>query len=75
MAQWLMASCPTDVPSTPLARLDAAEKRLNAMLYAARVVGPALSGFYNSLSEDQKAAFNSIGRQPGPGQAAGGVGN
>lgn len=75
MAQWLMASCPAEAPSTPLARLDAAEKRLNAMLYAARVVGPALSGFYNSLSEDQKAAFNSIGRQPGPGQAAGAAGN
>jgi hypothetical protein len=74
MAQWLMASCPAEAPSTPLARLDAAEKRLNAMLYAARVVGPALAGFYNSLSEDQKAALTSIGRQPGPGQA-GGVGN
>jgi hypothetical protein len=73
MAQWLMASCPTDVPSTPLARLDAAEKRLNAMLYAARVVGPALNGFYSSLSEDQKAAFNAIGRQPG--QATGAAGN
>ena len=75
MAQWLMASCPAEAPSTPLARLDAAEKRLNAMLYAARVVGPALAGFYNSLSEDQKAAFNSLGRPPGPGQASGAVGN
>jgi LTXXQ motif family protein len=75
MAQWLMASCPAETPATPLARLDAAEKRLNAMLYAARIVGPVLGGFYNSLSEEQKAAFHSIGRPPGPGQATGSTGN
>src|SRR5262249_45717219 len=41
MAQMLLASCPRAAPATPLDRLDAAEKRLNAMLYATRVVGPA----------------------------------
>jgi LTXXQ motif family protein len=48
-------------PATPLERLDAAEKRLNAMLYAARVVGPAVRGFYDSLSDAQKASFNALG--------------
>jgi LTXXQ motif family protein len=52
---------PKEPPATPLERLDAAEKRLNAMLYAARVVGPALHGFYDSLSDAQKASFNAIG--------------
>lgn len=57
MGQLLMASCPQDDTTTPLARLDAAEKRLNAMLYAARVVAPAFNGFYASLSDEQKAGF------------------
>jgi LTXXQ motif family protein len=75
MAQLLMASCPSaspqgasspgaspkEPPATPLERLDAAEKRLNAMLYAARVVGPAVRGFYDSLSDAQKASFNALG--------------
>src|SRR5262249_49924482 len=60
MAQQLMASCPAEPPPTALARLDAAEKRLNAMLYATRVAGPALRGFYDSLSEEQRAEFNAI---------------
>jgi LTXXQ motif family protein len=57
MAQLLMASCPQDATTTPLARLQAAEKRLNAMLYAVRIVGPAFHGFYSSLSDEQKTAF------------------
>src|SRR5262249_31214100 len=64
MAQQLAASCPTDAAATPLARLDAAEKRLNAMLYAARVVAPALSGFYASLSDEQKSAFDALEPRP-----------
>jgi len=61
MAQLLMASCPAELPSTPLGRLDAAEKRLNAMLYAARVIGAPLQGFYLALTEQQKASFNTLG--------------
>ena len=57
MGQLLMASCPQDAMATPLARLNAAEKRLNAMLYAARIVAPTLNGFYASLSDEQKAGF------------------
>ncbi|MFL4970103.1 MAG: Spy/CpxP family protein refolding chaperone [Xanthobacteraceae bacterium] len=64
MGQFLMASCPAEPPVTPLKRLDAAEKRLNAMLYAARMTGPALHGFYDSLSPEQKAAFDTLKPQP-----------
>ena len=63
MAQQLMASCPKAPPASPLDRLDAAEKRLNALLYAARVVGPALQAFYDSLSPEQKTRFTALGAE------------
>ena len=36
------------------------EKRLDASLGAVKTVGPALVTFYNSLSDEQKARFNSL---------------
>jgi hypothetical protein len=33
------------------------------MLYAARVVGPALHGFYDQLNEQQRAGFNALGHE------------
>ena len=62
MAQQLMASCPKETPATALERLDAAEKRLNAMLYAARVVAPSLRAFTEQLKPEQKARFEALGR-------------
>jgi ribosomal protein L20A (L18A) len=47
---------------TPPGRLDAMEKRLRAMVNAAKTVRPALEGFYASLTSEQKARFNRIGR-------------
>jgi len=38
----------------------AMEKRLNATLAAVQTVQPALTKFYNSLSDEQKARFNSL---------------
>ena len=52
-----------DVPPTPPARLAAVGQRLQAMLQGVETMQPALSDFYNSLSDDQKARFNSMGRQ------------
>ncbi len=37
------------------------EGRLDAMLQALDVVQPALTQFYNSLSDEQKARFNQLG--------------
>ncbi|MBV8752858.1 MAG: Spy/CpxP family protein refolding chaperone [Hyphomicrobiales bacterium] len=62
-AQLLQTACPTRPPSTPLGRLDAMSKRLDAMLQALDVVRPALAKFYDSLSDEQKARFNEMGRQ------------
>ena len=59
----LQAACPDSVPLTPTARLEAFEKRLTAMLDAAETVKPALEEFYASLTNEQKAQFNTLGRQ------------
>jgi hypothetical protein len=65
MTQLLMASCPSETPRSPLARVDAAEKRLDALLYAARVVAPAVNGAYFALADEQKTAFRALGRLAG----------
>jgi hypothetical protein len=36
--------------------------RLGAMLQAVKMVRAALGDFYNSLSDEQKAQFNTIGQ-------------
>ncbi|HEY6023279.1 MAG TPA: Spy/CpxP family protein refolding chaperone [Pseudolabrys sp.] len=58
----LQAACPDEIPITPPGRLDAMEKRLQAMIDAAKTVKPALESFYASLTSEQKARFNRIGR-------------
>jgi hypothetical protein len=58
----MQAACPDETPITPPGRLDAMEKRLQAMVDAAKTVKPALEGFYASLTSEQKARFNRISR-------------
>jgi hypothetical protein len=62
-ADTIKAACPTEVPATPPARIAAVGQRLQAMLQGVETIQPALADFYNSLSDDQKARFNSMGRQ------------
>ena len=62
-ADTIKAACPADVPATPPARLAAVGQRLQAMLHGVETMQPALADFYDSLSDDQKARFNSMGRQ------------
>ena len=59
----MQAACPDETPLTPTGRLDAMQKRLQAMIDAANEVKPALVNFYSSLSSEQKARFNRIGQQ------------
>jgi LTXXQ motif family protein len=59
----MQAACPDDTPITPPGRLEAMEKRLQAMIDAANTVKPALDDFYASLTNEQKARFNRIGRE------------
>jgi len=56
----LKANCPTYETLTPTGRVEAMEKRLEATLDAVKTVQPALAKFYNSLSDEQKARFNSL---------------
>src|SRR6516162_6641917 len=57
----LQASCPTAVPKSPVARVDTVETRLTAMADAIKSVRPGLQNFYASLSDEQKAKFNTMG--------------
>ena len=62
----LQAACPDDVPLTPVGRLEAMEKRLEAMLQAAKLVQPALDEFYATLGSEQKARFNTLQQVASP---------
>jgi hypothetical protein len=62
-ANIIKAACPTQIPSTPPDRLAAVGNHLKAMLQAVATVQPALADFYNSLSDGQKARFNTMGKQ------------
>lgn len=64
--QDLQAACPNDVPLTPVGRLEAMQHRLEAMLTAARLVEPALDEFYATLSNEQKARFNTLQQVASP---------
>ena len=60
-ANQLHASCPSQLPQTPIDRFDAVSRRLNAMSEAIKTVRPALADFYGTLSDEQKARFNTLG--------------
>jgi LTXXQ motif family protein len=62
MAMYLRGACPSETTPTPVARLDAAMRRLDGMIYAVIAIAPALDDFYGQLSDEQKARFNSINR-------------
>ncbi len=59
----LQAACPDETPITPPGRLEAMETRLKAMIEAANTVKQPLDSFYASLSSEQKARFNRIGKE------------
>jgi len=56
----LKVNCPTYQTLTPTGRVEAMEKRLDATLGAVKTVQPVLAKFYNLLSDEQKARFNSL---------------
>ncbi len=64
-ADQIQGSCPSEVLQTPLARLDAVETRLGAMIDAMNTLRPKLEAFYTGLSDEQKARFNTMGPPPG----------
>jgi LTXXQ motif family protein len=60
----LQSSCPTAVPTSPVARVDIVETRLTAIADAIKSVRPDLQNFYASLTDEQKAKFNTMGPPP-----------
>jgi hypothetical protein len=56
----LQSACPTELPSTPSGRMAAMRQRLETMREAVQIVRPALDRFYASLSDEQKAGFNTL---------------
>lgn len=71
-AESLKVNCPMYAAVTPTGRIEAMEKRLEATYGAALAVQPALTKFYDGLSDEQKARFNSLradaaGSYPPPG--------
>jgi ABC-type transporter MlaC component len=68
------ASCPIQVPLTPLDRLDAVERRLDAMIQAVHMVRAPLERFYSTLSDAQRARLTAMAEQANGGfPAASGV--
>lgn len=59
----LAAHCQPLDATTPPARLDAVQGRLEAMMQAVGVVSAALKEFYATLSDEQKAQFETIGQK------------
>jgi hypothetical protein len=53
------------MPQGPVARLDAVKTRLQAIVATMSTVRPKLQAFYASLSDEQKARFNTMGPPPG----------
>ncbi len=66
----LKSSCRPTGARTPPARLAAVGARLDSLLQAIGTVRPALDTFYNSLSDEQKAAFDAVGPERDGGQSA-----
>jgi hypothetical protein len=59
-ADTMAAACPQDLPATSSARLEAMEKRLDAMLQAVKTVRPAFDTFYAGLSDEQKRRLDEV---------------
>jgi len=54
----MRVACPTDVPATATGRMEAMEKRLDAMLQVVKTVRAPLEAFYATLSDEQKARLD-----------------
>jgi hypothetical protein len=60
-AETIAAACPTEFPASASARMEAMEKRMEAMLAAIKTVRPAFDAFYSTLTDEQKAKINAGG--------------
>lgn len=59
----ILNACPPKDTTTPPARLDAVDARLDAMQQAVYLVSAALADFYASLNDEQRMQFEAIGQK------------
>lgn len=55
----LRLTCPTEVPTTAVGRMEFMERRMEAMLQSVKTVRPAFEAFYATLTDEQKARLDS----------------
>jgi hypothetical protein len=60
-ADIITKDCPATIPVKPTERLELAEKRVETMLQAIKVVRPAFQAFYDALDDKQKANLDAVG--------------
>ena len=60
----LKGSCPSAIPNTVDGRLDAAQKRVTALIQAVNTIRPAVRDFFASLTDEQKATLNMQAEAP-----------
>ena len=67
-SELVKASCPIQAPLTPLDRLDAVERRLDAMIQAVHMVRVLLERFSSTLSDAQRARLAAMAGQANGGR-------
>jgi hypothetical protein len=55
----MRTACSAAIPTTMIGRMEAMEKRLDAMSQAVKTVRPAFEAFYATLNDEQKAKLDS----------------
>jgi hypothetical protein len=68
-AEIMKTSCPTEIPLTPISRLDAVEKRVDTMIQAVQILRAPLDTFYDSLTDAQKRHLDSLAESQGRNRA------
>jgi hypothetical protein len=63
-AEYLSKSCPTEIPSHPVARLKFMEGQIDSMLMALEIVHQPLRGFEQSLTDNQRARIAATALTP-----------
>ena len=68
-AEIMKASCPNEIPLTPISRLDAVGKRVDAMIQAVQILHAPLDTFYGSLNDEQRGHLDSLADDRGHNRA------
>jgi hypothetical protein len=62
-AQVIKTACPTNIALTAPGRIEAMQRRVEAMTQAVEIVQPKLDTFYSLLSDEQKARLTGLGEE------------